>query len=132
MLRTALSAWNAALNVLIYPSTWLHEQTHYVVLRPYVTDATGDYHPTQSTASLSVDIEDIPRWRYFLGTIAPTLLGLLCAMCAALVSASGLASARGGLVGWLVAGTYWFLYTLPSLADLTAAADAAQNGGSKK
>jgi hypothetical protein len=132
MYRKALSAWNAALNVLIYPSTWLHEQTHYLVLRPYVTDASSDYHPTQSSATLSVDIEEIPRWRYLVGAVAPTILGLLCAVCAALVSASGLAPARGSLVGWLIAGTYWFLFTLPSLADLTAAADAVQNEGGQK
>lgn len=124
-----LQAWSAALNILLYPSTWLHEQTHYVVLRPYVQDASHDYSATASTAALTVAVEEIPRWRYVLGALAPTLLGLLCGVTAALVSVSGLAPATGGLVGWLILGTYWFLYTVPSLADVTAAVDAASGGG---
>jgi len=129
MLRTAYSAWNAALNILLYPSAWLHEMTHYLVLRPYITDANHDYDPTASTAALTVNVDSIPRWRYIIGALAPTLLGLLCAVTAALVSVSGLAKPRGSLVGWLILGTYWFLYTVPSLADLTAAVDAAGDGG---
>lgn len=127
MIARALNVWNAALNILLYPSTWLHEQTHYLVLRPYITDAQRDYEPTQSDAALTVNVEDIPRWRYCLGAIAPTLLGLLCGVSAALVAVSGLAASRGPLVAWLVLGTYWFLYTVPSLSDVAAAVDAATN-----
>lgn len=126
---TPIRAWDAALNILLYPSTWLHEQTHYLVLRPYVADASHDYSATSSAAALTVEVEEIPRWRYVLGALAPTLLGLLCGVTAALVSVSGLAPARGSLVGWLILGTYWFLYTIPSLADVTAAVDAAAAGG---
>lgn len=129
MFRTAYSAWNAALNILLYPSAWLHEQTHYLVLRPYITDVSHDYDATASTAALTVNVDTIPRWRYILGALAPTLIGLLCAISAALVSVSGLAPVRGNLVGWLILGTYWFLYTIPSVADLTAAVDAAADGG---
>jgi hypothetical protein len=129
MLQQSLSAWDSALNILLYPSTWLHEQTHYVVLQPYIKDADHEYSPTESSATLTVDVSKIPRWRYALGALAPTLLGLLCGLCAALVSVSGLAPASGGLVGWLILGTYWFLYTVPSMADLTAAADAASGAG---
>lgn len=129
MYTRALSAWNAALNILLYPSAWLHEQTHYLVLRPYVTSAERDYAATQTGAALEVDLEDIPRWRYLVGALAPTLLGLLCGVSAALVAVSGLAPSRGPLVGWLVVGTYWFLYTVPSAADVTAAVAAATNEG---
>lgn len=128
---TPVRAWNAALNILLYPSTWLHERTHYVVLRPYVQNASHDYSAIESSATLTVAVEEIPRWRYVLGALAPTLLGLLCGVAAALVSVSvsGLAPDRGGLVGWLILGTYWFLYTIPSLADVTVAVDAASGGG---
>jgi hypothetical protein len=121
---TPVRAWNTALNILLYPSAWLHEQTHYLVLQPYVKDASHEYSATDSSATLTVAVGEIPRWRYVLGALAPTLLGLLCGVTAALVSVSGLAPARGSLVGWLILGTYWFLYTVPSVADLTAAVDA--------
>jgi hypothetical protein len=131
MYGQVLLAWNAALNILLYPSAWLHEQTHYLVLRPYVTDSQREYEATQSSAALLVDLEDIPRWRYVLGALAPTLLGVLCGVSAALVAVSGLAPSKGPLVGWLVVGTYWFLYTVPSAADVTAAVDAATNEGGR-
>lgn len=129
MTAAALRAWNAALNILLYPSAWLHEQTHYVVLRPYVSGLQRDHEPTQSTAALTVNVTEIPRWRYALGALAPTLLGLLCGVAAALVSVADLAPSRGPTVGWLVVGTYWFLYTKPSLADITVAVNAATNTG---
>lgn len=129
MFKQSARAWDAALNILLFPSTYLHERTHYLVLRPYVTDASHDYSATASSAALEVNVEDCPRWRYVLGAVAPTVLGVLCAVAAALVSVSGLAPARGSLVGWLVVGTYWFLYTLPSVADVTAAVSAAASGG---
>jgi len=127
MLNQSLSAWNTALNVLLYPSTWLHEQTHYVVLAPYAESVTRNYSAdSHEQAGLEVTVEEsCPRWRFVLGALAPTIIGVLCALAAALVSVSGLAPAQGSLVGWLVAGTYWFLYTLPSGADIGAAASAA-------
>lgn len=119
-------AWNVLLNIALYPSTWLHERTHYAVLRPYVTDARHDYTATQSEASITLAVSNVPRWRYVLGALAPTLVGLLLATTAVLVSFTmpELAS-RGELLHWLLMGAYWFAYTIPSVADIQGAAQAA-------
>lgn len=119
------SAWNTVLNVAVYPSTWLHEQTHYLVLRPYVTTASHDYAPARDGGSLRVETTDCPRWRSVLGALAPTVVGLACAVLAACLVALGVVAATADLVNTLVVAAYWFMYTVPSRADLVAAVGAA-------
>lgn len=128
------AAWNRVLNILLYPSAWLHEQTHYLALRPYAQATRRDHAPTQAAAALEVDVAAVPRWRYAFGAVAPTVVGVACALLAAVLVELGVVAASEPVVGWLVAGTYWFLYTLPSKQDVTEAAAAVTGiqGGSTR
>lgn len=124
-----LSAWSTVLDVVLYPSTWLHEQTHYLVFRPYATTSTHDYAATQEAASVFVEVEGMPAWRYVLGALAPTLAGLIFAMLAVVASFTmPLGPARADAVQWLVIGAYWFTYTIPSMADIQTAAEGIVEG----
>lgn len=131
----ALRAWSVLLNVLLYPSTWAHEQTHYLVYRRHTSTVERDYEPTQEDASIRLKgLRGMPRWQYVLGALAPTLVGLLCALVAVTVSFTTLypapAAVQRDLVEWLVVGGYWFTYTIPSTADIETAISATRGSDS--
>lgn len=126
-----ITLWSTLWNVVLFPPTWLHEQTHYAVYRPYVQSQEREWSPTGAEATLRLDVRGMPWWRYALGALAPTVIGFACAVLAAWVSLTPgvAASLPGDALGWLLAGAYWWTYTVPSAADLEEAVAAVLDGG---
>lgn len=113
--------FSMVLNVLLYPATVAHELTHVLVLAPWTTRRDVDMAPTQGTARLRVETQDVPVWVGRVGALAPTLFGLVAGLLSVLFALGVLESvARDPAVACAVAA-YWFSYTCPSLADVTEA-----------
>jgi len=115
----------ALTGLLTLPVTAAHEATHAAVLYPWVE--RWDYHIDARRARVYYDTrDDAPRVAVALGSLAPTVVGVLVASLVAVAWALGGFAVHppAQVVGWAklaIACVAWGVYTTPSPQDCRGA-----------
>lgn len=111
------------LGLITLPHAILHEVTHAVALWPWTEDWAWDIDTT--TAKWYVDLDDdIPRWAWVFGHLAPTIVGFGLAAAITIWWALSGGDLPADVVGWAklsIALISWLVYVSPLGDDLKGA-----------
>lgn len=125
-MSSTLTRWRArgrrAVTALALPTKTLHEASHVAVWYPWATEVRVRLDPDSGSAETVVELsEGTPQWVERLGSLAPTVAGLLVAVAfLAIVLTSG-GELPAPVQDWpqlAAAAVAWGHYTAPSLADI--------------
>lgn len=112
------------------PVRVVHELTHIVAATPWLDDWRLVIGPTDSPDELGVDVafaDDAPAWGIALAYVAPLicgLVGLIGVGIGILIDGIPLPQTTYELALWSAAGLGWYLYSIPSSADIHGAISA--------